>query len=240
MSNGDEDASNFEEDKFQNSTESADPPQSSKDARAERLILDKAIGGWRGLIDSGLPTLVFVFAYILWPEDLVRAALASLAAGVVVLVIRLIRRDSTTQILAGFLGLGIAVAFTAWTGRAENFFLPGLLTNAAYGSALLFSILIRWPLLGIGLGYLTGTGSAWRKETLMRRTAAAATWIWVALFFGRLIVQLPLFLAEAIGPLGITKIVMGWPLFLAASYFTYRVLHPAFVELNARKSNPAD
>jgi hypothetical protein len=154
-----------------------------------------------------------------------------------VLVIRLIRRDPITQILAGFLGLGIAVAFTAWTGKAENFFLPGLLTNLAYGSAFLISIVIRWPLLGVVLGYFTGTGTAWRKDPMLRRAAAAASWIWVALFFGRLVVQLPLFLAEAIGPLGVIKIVMGWPLFLAAAYFTYRVLAPVYAELNSKKDD---
>jgi hypothetical protein len=214
-----------------------EPGEVQEDLRAERLILDRAIGGWRGLIDSGLPTLVFIIAYLVWPEDLMRSIWAALTAGVVVLVIRLIRRDPITQILAGFLGLGIAVAFTAWTGKAENFFLPGLLTNLAYGSAFLISIVIRWPLLGVVLGYFTGTGTAWRKDPMLRRAAAAASWIWVALFFGRLVVQLPLFLAEAIGPLGVIKIVMGWPLFLAAAYFTYRVLAPVYAELNSKKDD---
>ncbi len=206
-----------------------------EEIKAERIILDRAIGGWRGLIDSGLPTLVFIIAFVIWPEDLMRAVIAALIAGVAVLVVRVTRRDPTTQVLAGFLGLGIAVAFTAWTGRAENFFLPGLLTNLAYGSAFLISIVVRWPLLGVALGYFTGTGTAWRKEPMLRRAAAAASWIWVGLFFGRLIVQLPLFLAEAVGPLGLIKIVMGWPLFLAAAYFTYRVLSPVYAELNSRK-----
>ena len=214
-----------------------EPGEVQEDLRAERLILDRAIGGWRGLIDSGLPTLVFIIAYLVWPEDLMRSIWAALTAGVVVLVIRLIRRDPITQILAGFLGLGIAVAFTAWTGKAENFFLPGLLTNLAYGSAFLISIIIMWPLLGVVLGYFTGTGTAWRKDPMLRRAAAAASWIWVALFFGRLVVQLPLFLAEAIGPLGVIKIVMGWPLFLAAAYFTYRVLAPVYAELNSKKDD---
>jgi len=219
-------------------SEHGDLAEVREELRAERLILDRAIGGWRGLIDSGLPTLVFIIAFVIWPDDLTRSVLAALSAGVVVLVLRLIRRDPVTQVLAGFLGLGIAVAFTAWTGKAENFFLPGLLTNLAYGSAFLISILVRWPLLGVALGYFTGTGTTWRQDPLLRRAAAAASWIWVGLFFGRLAVQLPLFLAEAVGPLGVIKIVMGWPLFLAAAYFTYRVLAPVYADLNSRKDNP--
>lgn len=224
----------------QDQESSAPEIETIEDIRAERLILDRAIGGWRGLIDSGLPTIVFVIGFLLWPNDLTRAVLAAVVAGVVVFIIRILRKDPLTQILAGFVGLGIAAGFTAWTGEAENFFLPGLLTNLAYGTAFLISILVRWPLLGVALGYFTGTGTEWRKEPALRRAAAAASWIWVALFFGRLIVQLPFYLAEAVGPLGIIKIVMGWPLFLAAGYFTYRVLAPVYEELNGRKGDSAD
>jgi hypothetical protein len=207
-----------------------------QDIRAERLILDRAIGGWRGLIDSGLPTLVFIFGYLITSEDLVTAVVAAVASGVVIAIIRIARRDPLTQIFTGFVGLAIAAGFSAWTGKAENFFLPGLLTNLAYGTAFLISILVRWPLLGVFLGYFTGTGTTWRNEPKLRRAASAASWIWVGLFFGKLLVQLPFFLAGNVGSLGVIKIVMGWPLFLAAAYFTYRVLAPVYADLNARKN----
>jgi hypothetical protein len=209
------------------------------DVAAERLILDRAIGGWRGLIDSGVPTLVFVLAFLVWPDTLANAVYAAIAAGVVILIVRVIRRDPLTQIFAGFVGLAIAAGFSAWTGKAENFFLPGLLTNLAYGSAFLISILVRWPLLGVALGYFTGTGTSWRNEVPLRRAAAAASWIWVGMFFGRLLVQVPFYFSGSVGTLGVIKVVMGWPLFLAAAYFTYRVLAPVYAELNARKvQNP--
>ncbi|MGB4323815.1 MAG: DUF3159 domain-containing protein [Candidatus Nanopelagicales bacterium] len=209
------------------------------DVAAERLILDRAIGGWRGLIDSGVPTLVFVLAFLVWPDTLANAVYAAIAAGVIILIVRVIRRDPLTQIFAGFVGLAIAAGFSAWTGKAENFFLPGLLTNLAYGSAFLISILVRWPLLGVALGYFTGTGTSWRNEVPLRRAAAAASWIWVGMFFGRLLVQVPFYFSGSVGTLGVIKIVMGWPLFLAAAYFTYRVLAPVYAELNARKAqNP--
>jgi hypothetical protein len=209
--------------------------ETAEDIQAERLILDRAIGGWRGLIDSGVPTLVFIIGYLFWSENLPRAVLAAVLAGVVIAVIRIVRRDPLTQIFAGFIGLAIAAGFSAWTGKAENFFLPGLLTNLAYGTAFLISILVRWPILGIALGYFSGTGTSWRNEPKLRRAASAASWIWVALFFGRLLVQLPFFLAGDVGSLGVIKIVMGWPLFLAAAYFTFRVLAPVYTDLNGRK-----
>lgn len=204
------------------------PPvvETVEDIKAEGLLLERAIGGWRGLIDSGLPTVVFITVFAFDQTDLSRAVIAAVVVGAVIALWRVIRREPLKQVLTGFVGLLIAAGFSAWTGEAQDFFLPGLLTNLAYGSAFLISILIRWPLLGIAMGYMTGEGTTWRKDPVLRRAYGAASWIWVGLFLGRLAVQLPLYLAGSVGALGVVKIVMGWPLFLAAAWFTYRLLSP--------------
>jgi len=171
----------------------------SSDAHAERLMLDRAIGGWRGIIDSAVPTVVFLMVFVISGNELTPALISALAAGAVIAVWRVVRRERLQQIAAGFVGVGIAAGFAHFTDRAENFFLPGLLVNAAYGSALFISVLIGWPLIGVALGYLTGDGTAWREDTQLRRLYAAATWIWVGLFTLRLTVQVPLYFAGALG-----------------------------------------
>ena len=211
--------------------------ETASDVRAESLLLERAIGGWRGIIDSGLPTMVFITAYLISGQELQPSVIAAVIAGLVIVGWRLIRRQPLQQVGAGLIGLAVSAIFTWRTGRAENFFLPGLLTNLAYGTAFLVSILVRWPLLGIAMGYLASEGTAWRREPALRRTYAAASWLWVLLFFGRVIVQTPLYLAGWVTALGIVKIVMGWPLFLAAAYFTYRVLAPILEARRAAKAS---
>lgn len=206
------------------------------DLHEERLILDRAIGGWRGIVDSGLPTAVFLIAYVFSESNLMLSAISALVVVAILSVIALVRHASLQQVGAGAAGVAIAAAFSMWTGRAEDFFLPGIITNLAYGSAFLISILVGWPLLGLIIGYLTGQGTDWRSEPSLRRIFAAASWIWVGLFFGRLLVQLPLYLAGAVEALGIVKIVLGWPAFLAAAYFTYRLLAPTYRRLRENKS----
>lgn len=201
------------------------------DAHAERLILERALGGWRGIIDSGVPAAAFLIAYVVDNEQLTRAVVLAVIAGFILGIWRVVRKQSIQQVVTGFVGLAIAAAFTAWTGRAENFFLPGIITNLAYGSAFLISILVRWPLLGVIMGFLTGIGSTWRTNTQLRRVFTAASWIWVGLFFGRLAVQVPLYVAGEVAALGVVRIVLGWPAFLAAAYVTYRVLAPVYREL---------
>jgi len=213
--------------------ESADSPADPQELRAEGLILERAIGGWRGMIDSGLPTVVFITVYVIASRQLQPALIAAIVVGVLLAVYRLIRRQRLQQVLTGFLGLAIAAGFSAWTGQAENFFLPGLITNVAYGAAFVVSILVRWPLLGVAMGYLTGDGTRWRQDQRLMRTYSAASWVWVGVFFGRLVVQVPLYLAAAVEILGVARVVMGWPLFLAAAYVTYRVLSPVYQERRA-------
>ena len=214
-------------------TDDQDPDEAAEDLHAERILLDRAIGGWRGLIDSAVPTLVFLTVYVFSGNVLGTALVAALVAGVGIALWRVIRREPLRQIFTGFVGLAIAAAFAQFTGRPENFFLPGFLVNLVYGSAFLISILIRWPLLGVVLGFITGERTAWRSDAQLRRAYTAASWIWVGIFFSRLIVQLPLYFAGALGALGTVKIVMGWPFFLAGAYFTYRLLAPI---LRARRS----
>jgi hypothetical protein len=202
--------------------------ETSTDIRAESVLLERAIGGWRGIIDSGVPTAVFVIAYMVTSQNLGTSVIAALASGGIIVLWRLIRHEPLQQVLAGFAGVAVSAGVAKYTGRAENYFIPGFIQNLAYGTAFLVSILIRWPLLGIVVGYLTGDGTSWRQDPVLRRTYAAASWIWVVLFFGRFAVQFPLYLAGAIGALGVLKIVMGIPLYVAAAYFTYRLLKPVW------------
>lgn len=204
--------------------------ETAADVRAESALLEKAIGGWRGIIDSGLPTLVFVITYLVSGSNLSIAVFTALGAGLAIVAYRLIRRQPLRQVLSGFVGVAISAAFAKFTGRAENYFIPGFLQNLGYGTAFLVSILVRWPLLGLGMGFLTGQRTAWRKDARMRHIYSAASWIWVALFFGRLIVQVPLYLTDNIAALGVLKVIMGIPLYIAAAWFTYRLLSPVWQE----------
>ena len=199
-------------------------------AHPEAVLLERAIGGWRGMLDSGLPAVVFVTVYLVNGRVLQPALIAALATGAVILVWRLLRRQPLTQVLAGFAGVAISAYVSSRTGEARDFFLWGLIVNVAYGSAFLISLAVRWPLMGVVVGAITGDPTGWRSDLELRRTFAAATWVWVFVFGGRILVQVPLYLAGWVGALGVARIVMGWPLFLFAAYVTYRLLRPVFAK----------
>ena len=204
---------------------------SNPENMGEKELLNKAIGGWRGLIDSALPSMLFIVIFV-FQKNLNNALIASLALGAVLLVIRLIERKSLTQVFSGFLGLSISVFLTWRTKDASNFFLTGIVTNAIYGFFLLISVLIRKPLIGYLVGSLVGDTSGWLKHPLLVRAYTTVTWLWVAVFGLILLVQIPLYLNDSIALLGSVKIFMGWPLYLFAVWLTYQIVQTARAKIN--------
>lgn len=192
----------------------------------ERDTVDllSALGGPQGIADSSVPALAFVLVYTFGGHEISLAAWVAVGLGAVITVARLVRRESLQFAFAGFAGVAIAAFIASRTGKAENFFLPGLLLNAAYALAYLVSIAIRWPLLGVILGPLGGEGMAWRRDPEQVKLYSRASWIWVGVFALRLAVQLPLYLAGALLALGIARTAMGIPIFLLAIWLSYLVL----------------
>lgn len=199
---------------------------STNENMGEKELLSKAIGGWRGLVDSALPSMLFILIFV-FQQNLNNALIAALILGGILLLIRLFEKKPLTQVISGFVGLSISVLITWRTKDASNFFLTGIITNAVYGFALLVSVLIRKPLIGYLVGSLVGDTSGWLKHPLLVRAYTIVTWLWVGVFGLRLVVQIPLYLNDSVALLGSVKIFLGWPLYLLSVWLTYQIVQTA-------------
>src|SRR4051812_43798244 len=160
--------------------------------------LAEAVGGPLGLLETSLPAVAFVAAYAGSGSDTNTAAAVAVGLALVLAVARLVRREAPRHALSGLVGVAFAGFVATRSGRAEDFFLPGLLANAAYAGACVVSIAVRRPLVGLIVAQLDGEGPAWREDRTRARTFTRATWLWAGLFGLRLVVQLPLYLAGAV------------------------------------------
>ena len=201
-------------------------------ASGERVTasgLLSALGGWLGIVETVLPALLFVVIYVV-SRDARLSALVPGGLALVMVVIRLVRRQTLVAALSGLLGVGIAVLITLITGRGVDYFLSGFITNAVWAVGLTASILFGWPALGIVIGALRGELKSWRRDVRIRRTATLLTLLWLGLFVARLAVQIPLYLDDRVEALGIARIAMGIPLFavvIVVTWFTVRRLLPS-------------
>ncbi len=189
-------------------------------AVGEQFDLRASIGGPRGVLEAVLPITVFSVVYGVTTE-IQPSVIAALVPAVVLAVWRVVKREPLTQALSGLIGIAIGAFFAVRTGRAEGFFLPGILKNVGYGVAYALSALVRWPLIGVLLGLLLGEGTHWRSVPARMRAYTQATWVWAAMFGLRVLVQWPLYAAGAVAVLGLVNIVLGIPLFAVAVWATW-------------------
>lgn len=184
----------------------------------EQLVRNKlaeALGGRRGVLESAAPILAFTVCWIA-SHDLRLSLTAAISLAVVLLVIRLIQRGNVQFVLNAAVGIAIAAVFAARSGDPRDVFLPGIIYNAGYAAVLSLSVLVRWPVMGLMLGALTGDPTGWRANPGLVRLCSRLTWLLVLPCILRVVVQYPLWAADQVALLGFAKIALGWPLQVAA------------------------
>ncbi len=158
--------------------------------------LQALIGGPRGAIEGMLPPVIFVVVYVASSDNLTYAVIAALITGLVLAILRIARGERPVRVVGALLVVAVA-AFVAYaTGSAVAYFWPLVLANFASALAFAFSILIRWPLLGVIVGPIVGTGMRWRQDPDLLRAYSRASWLWVLLNIIRGVVQIPLIQGE--------------------------------------------
>jgi hypothetical protein len=182
------------------------------------------MGGTRGIVETSLPGVAFVVTYTLSGSETNLSAIVAVAVAVLLAVVRLARGETPRHALTGLVGVGVAAFIATRTGRAEDFYLPGLLLNTAYASAFLISLAFRRPLVGEIVTRIDGEGERYREDPVRFKVFTRATWLWAGLFLTRLLVQLPLYLAGSVVALGVARTAMGVPLFGLGLWLTYRLV----------------
>ncbi|MBT2500984.1 DUF3159 domain-containing protein [Curtobacterium sp. ISL-83] len=191
-----------------------------------------AVGGVRGLAESVLPGLAFLVVYAI-TKELVPSVVIPVVVGLVFVVLRLVQRQSLAMAFAGILGVAISAGLALITGRAESNFIPGIIINAVWLVGLLLTLAIRRPLIGVIVGFLLppnedGSHQDWRADPGKRRVLTVATWLWVALFAIRLVIEVPLYLTAQVELLAGIKLITGVPLYAALLWVTWLLVRTVF------------
>jgi Protein of unknown function (DUF3159) len=180
-----------------------------------RHQLSESLGGVRGMLEAALPFVAFTVAWVAGRE-LYPALGAALATAIVLAVVRLAQRQSVRYVATAVVPTAIAALIAVRTGRAEDVFLPGILYNGALALLSLFTVAIRRPLVGFVIGAAVGDPTGWAQDRGLVRMTSKLTLVLAIPYVLRFALQLPLFLAGQVVWLGVAKVVLGWPLLIAA------------------------
>jgi hypothetical protein len=199
-----------------------DPTIGYMERSTSRQLIDEMRGllaGRSGVADSVVSPLVFIVTNAIF--GLGAAIIAGSVVAVGIVVVRLATGRPLQYAMSGVFGTAIAIALTARSGRAETYFLPGIITGAATTLALVISIAVKKPLVAYASLATRGWPREWYWHDRVRPAYTTVTWVWVTFFGARTAVQAVLYLDGNVNTLGVVRIATGWPGLLVLLVMTY-------------------
>ncbi|MFB7135579.1 DUF3159 domain-containing protein [Streptomyces sp. NPDC056237] len=216
--------------------------QQEADAKAvTEAALFEAFGGVRGMVETVLPGLLFVTIFTV-NKDLHISAIAALVVSLLLVAVRLIRRDTVKHAFSGVFGVAFGVVFAMMTGNAKDFYLPGMLYTLGLALAYLITTLAGVPLIGLILGPVFKENLSWRTRNPGRRKAyAKASYAWGLILLAKCAILFPLYWWADTTQFGWVLVALKIPPFLLAVYLTWVFLAKApppidvFAEMEAQE-----
>ena len=175
-------------------------------------------GGPRDWLDAALPSAGFFLGHLI--GGLRPGIYAAIAVEVVIILVRLVRKETLRHAFSGAFGVAISAFFAAKTGESKGFFLKDIIINALYGVGFLLSVVFRHPMVGVIMRLVQEKPKEWHEHPRVKRAYAEATLGWAGVFLLRLAVQVFFYRDDSVGGLAVAKIIMGYPLFIAALALT--------------------
>lgn len=201
----------------------ASDPVSAHRAGPERVLAQ--VGGVTGLIYSSLPVVIFVVASSV--SGLLPAIESALGVAALVLLWRLIRRESMRPAISGFLGVAVCALIAYIVGESKGYFLLGIWMSLLWAVVFAVSVLIRRPMVAYLWCWVSKRDHGWREVPRAVYAFDIATLGWVLVFGARFVVQRCLYDADQTGWLGAARIGMGPPLTAMAALATYAAIKAA-------------
>ncbi|MEU8543271.1 DUF3159 domain-containing protein [Streptomyces sp. NPDC048717] len=216
-------------------------PEGTTDKAVTEAALFEAFGGVRGMVETVLPGLLFVTIYTI-NKDLHSSAIAAAAVSLVLVLVRLIRRDTVKHAFSGVFGVAFGVVFAMMTGNAKDFYLPGMLYTLGLAVAYIVTTIAGVPLIGLILGPVFKENLSWRTRNPGRKKAyAKASWAWGLILLAKCAILFPLYWWADTAQLGWVLVALKIPPFLLAVYLTWVFLAKApppidvFAEMEAEE-----
>jgi Protein of unknown function (DUF3159) len=189
----------------------------------DRAKIFAALGGTQGLIDSGIPSIVFLIDYDI-SHKLNQAIIYSLLPTILFFFWRLLKRETIQYALSGVFGVAICALFAHFSHKATGFYLPSLIKNAAFAALYLLTNLAGWPLIGVIIGPLIGENMNWRNVKARKRAYQNVGWIWAGMFLIRIAVMYPLYKANKLNALGAASFILSYPLYFLVLWLSWVIL----------------
>ncbi|WP_236789117.1 DUF3159 domain-containing protein [Amycolatopsis sp. GM8] len=187
------------------------------------LSLFAAMGGWRTVAEAVVSRMLFLVVYLLTGQ-VPTSALVAVGGVLVFAIAGVCTGRKWWQAAPALVAVGLSALLAGSTGRGVDFYLTDVLTGYAGALVALVSILVRWPIVGLGLGAIRGERFAWRRDPARVRRYQLCTTVFLAKFVLSCAVLTPLYLGGQVLGLGLASTVLKTPALGACVYISWRIL----------------
>lgn len=170
-------------------------------------------------LDALLPSLLFVFLQS--PLGLNTSALVVVLSSFLLTGYRIIRKQKSFYALLGVLGVLFAAGYAAFSGSAENYYLPRLFNGTLLVLVSFGSILFGRPLAALLSHLSRGWPMGWFLRKDVKPAYREVTFIWSVLLLMRLLVQWNLYRGGDLNRLFFINFLMGTPATIVILVLSY-------------------
>lgn len=170
-------------------------------------------------IDALFPPLIFFLVY--------RFSTLEIAAGLTLVYIvcligyRVLKKHTMKYVFVGTGGVLLSIGFSALSGDAIHYYLPGLISTGLIVFGTLISLIIKKPLAALASHITRGWPIQWYLRDDIRPAYRNVTILWAVYFFVRLAIQVPIYLMGAFDLYFFINNVLGWPMNIVLLIVTY-------------------
>ena len=183
-------------------------------------IIDELIYVLKGnTLDILIPPILFYLTLTFL--SLIYALVISLLFAVVMLTIRLYKKEKWYYALGGIAGTTFAAIMVYINNNASNFFLPDLIGTGVFIIVTIVSLIIKKPLAMLASHITRGWDIDWFLRKDIYPAYVEVTYFWLGFFMIRFGVELSLYLTSTTEDLVIANIIMGLPLLIIVLTLSY-------------------
>lgn len=160
-------------------------------------------------IDAIIPPFIYIIGNQMTTMNI--AGFTALFIALIIFIIRRYQQKSSKYALLGFLGVGFAFGIALLTNRANDFFIPQLLSSLLIIVVILFSLFKGKPFAA----WLSHISRGWSFDWFLRSDVKPAytevTWVWLGFMILKFVIQFYLWRFGETNTLFIVNTFLGMP-----------------------------
>jgi hypothetical protein len=194
--------------------------------------------------DALLPPLVFTLVNNL--SELNKAIIISVITGVIILILRVAKRDRFQYSLAGLAVVLFAALLAYISGNAANYYIPAALGSFLFFLVSFISIFIDKPIAAFTSHITRGWDLEWYFRDDIKPAYKEVSILWTVFFAARLIIQIFALISGNIASLTFINVILSFPITLTVLILSYiygiwrlsKLGGPGIEEFKANKPPP--